>query len=201
MELQDRIIRHFHESLDLKAHTIEECGELIEHAGQLLFQCLVSEGKILCCGNGGSAALAQHFSSLLLNRYTQERPGLPAISLTADCATLSAIASDASFSDVYSKQIRALGQPGDLLLTLSPTGRSNNLIQAIQAAHDRDMQVIALTGGDCGESGDFAALLTPEDVEICIHSPSTALVHEVHLLIIHTLCDLVEHQLFGGIES
>ncbi len=197
MELQDRIIHHFHESLDLKARTIEEYGPLIELAGQQLFHCLVSEGKILCCGNGGSAALAQHFSSLLLNRYSQERPGLPAVALTADSATMSAIASDASFSDVYSKQIRALGQPGDILLALSPTGRANNMIQAIQAAHDRDMHVIALTGD---EGGDMTALLTPEEVEICINSASTALVHEVHLLIIHTLCDLVEHQLFGGME-
>ena len=197
MELQDRIIHHFHESLDLKAHTIEECGALIEQVGEQLFHCLVSDGKILCCGNGGSAALAQYFSSLLLNRYHHERPGLPAMALNADSATMSAIASDASFNDIYSKQIRALGQPGDILLAMSPTGRSNNLIQAIQAAHDRDMQVIALTGGD---GGDMTALLMPEEVEICINSPSTALVHEVHLLIIHTLCDLVEHQLFGGME-
>jgi D-sedoheptulose 7-phosphate isomerase len=197
MELQDRIIQHFHESLDLKARTIEEHGPAIEQAGSQLFQCLISEGKILCCGNGGSAALAQHFSSLMLNRYHQERPGLPAMTLSADCSTLSAIASDASFSDVFSKQIRALGQPGDILLILSPKGRSNNLIQAIQAAHDRDMQVIALTGD---HGGDMTALLLPEEVEICIPSPSTALVHEVHLLIIHALCDLVEHQLFGGME-
>lgn len=198
MELQDRIISHFHQSLDLKARTVEEQAPLIEQAAMLIFHTLISEGKVICCGNGGSAALAQHFSSLLLNRYSQERPGLPAVTLSADCATLSAIASDASFSEVYSKQIRALGQPGDILLVLTPIDRANNnLIQAIQAAHDREMTVIALTGG---ESGDIASLLTGEDMEICILSSSTALVHEVHLLIIHTLCDLLEHQLFGGME-
>jgi D-sedoheptulose 7-phosphate isomerase len=198
MELQDRIIQHFHQSLDLKAHCIEEFGPTIEEAGLLMFQCLIAEGKVLCCGNGGSAALSQLFCALLLNRYRQERPGLPAMALNGDATTLSAIAEDSSFSDVYSKQIRALGQPGDILLALSPNGRAASLIQAIQAAHDREMTVIALTGND---GGGMTALLNPDDVEICIGSPSPPLVHEVHLLIIHTLCDLIEFQLFGGMEA
>ncbi|WP_207062658.1 SIS domain-containing protein [Motiliproteus sp. SC1-56] len=197
MELQDRIIDHFHQSLDLKAHCIEEFGPTIEDAGLLLFRCLVSENKILCCGNGSSAALAQLFSSLMLNRYRQERPGLPAMALNGDSTTLSAIAEDGSFSEIYSKQIRALGQPGDVLLALSPTGRAASLVQAVQAAHDREMTVIALSGDD---GGGMTALLNPEDIEICIDSPSPALVHEVHLLIIHALCDLIEFQLFGGID-
>ena len=197
MELQNRIIDHFHQSLDLKAHVIESYTPQIALAAEQLFHCLVSEHKVLCCGNGGSAALAQHFSALMLNRYQHERPGLPTISLGSESATLSAIANDTHFSDVYSKQIRALGQPGDILLTFSSDGRSTSLIQAIQAAHDRGMQVISLSGGD---SDDITALLSAEEVEVRIPSPSKALVHEVHLLIIHALCDLIEHQLFGGHE-
>ncbi len=195
MELQQRIIAHFHQSLDLKAHVIESFADHIVQAGEQLFHCLAGEHKILTCGTGGSAALAQHFCALMLNRYQHERPGLPAIALGADSATLIAIAEDTHFSDVYSKQIRALGQPGDILLTLSPDDRPASLIQAIQAAHERGMTVIALCGG---EGGDIAAILTQEEVEIRIPSSSAALVHEVHLLIIHALCDLIEHQLFGG---
>jgi D-sedoheptulose 7-phosphate isomerase len=194
MELQQRIIEHFHHSLDLKAHVIESYTPQIAQAAEQLFHCLISEHKILCCGNGASAALAQHFSALMLNRYQHERPGLPALSLSADSAALSAIADDSHFSDVYSKQVRALGQPGDILLAFSSDGRSANLIQAIQAAHDRGMGVIALSG----EGGDIGALLSQEELEIRIPSTSTALVNEVHLLIIHALCDLIEHQLFGG---
>tara|TARA_R110002094_G_scaffold120539_5_gene115378 strand:- start:675 stop:1268 length:594 start_codon:yes stop_codon:yes gene_type:complete len=195
MELQQRIIDHFHQSLDLKAHVIESFAPHIAQAGEQLFLCLANDNKILTCGNGGSAALAMHFSALMLNRYQHERPGLPAIALSADSAVLSAIAEDTHFSDVYSKQVRALGQPGDILLTLSPNDRPASLIQAIQAAHERGMTVIALSGG---ESGDIAALLAQEEVEIRVPSSSTALVHEAHLLIIHALCDLIEHQLFGG---
>ncbi len=195
MELQQRTIDHFLQSLDLTAHVIESFAPHITQAGEQLFHCLAADNKILCCGNGGSAALAQHFCALMLNRYQHERPGLPAIALGADSATISAIADDSHFSDVYSKQIRALGQPGDILLTLCPNGRSASLIQAIQASHDRGMSVIALSGGD---GGDIATLLTLDEIEIRIPSASTALVHEVHLLITHTLCDLIEHQLFGG---
>lgn len=198
MELQDRIIGHFHESLDLKARTVESHGPLIAQAAHMLFTSLISEGKILCCGNAGSAALAEYFSSLLLNRYSQERPGLPAMTLNGNCSTLSAIASDISFNDVYSKQIKALGHEGDILLLLSAGQRNNNLIQAIQSAHERQMRVIALTGGS---NQDIASLMTSEDLEICIDSDIAPLVNEVHLLIIHTLCDLLEHQLFGGMGN
>ncbi len=198
MELQDRIIDHFHQGLDLKAHALEEFCPAIEQAAIMIFHCLISEHKVLCCGNGGSAALAQYFSALLLNRYSQERPGLPACALSADSATLSAIADDGNFGEIYSKQIRALGQPGDILLALSPHGRSANMVQAIQAAHDREMDVIALTGND---GGGMAALLTPEEVEICIPSTSSALVQEVHLMVLHGIGNLIEYQLFGGDEE
>ena len=195
MELQQRIIDHFHQSMDLKVQVIETSTLQIEQAAQQLFHCLISEHKILCCGSGGSATLAQHFAATLLNRYQHERPGLPCIALGADSAVLNAIADDSRFNDVYSKQIRALGQPGDVLLTVSSDGRSASVLQAIQAAHDRGMSVVALNGD---RSGNIAALLSPDEVDIPVPSTSTAQVHEVHLLIIHTLCDLIEHQLFGG---
>ncbi|WP_210396729.1 SIS domain-containing protein [Motiliproteus sediminis] len=196
MDLQQRLIEHFHTSLDLKAHVIEEYAPQIELAAQQLFHSLISENKILTCGNGPSGALAQYCSALLINRYQHERPGLPAMALSADSASLTAIAADSHFGDIYSKQIRALGQPGDVLLVLSSNGRSASLIQAVQAAHDREMVVVALTG----DQDDLTALLQPDDIEIRIPSDAAAMVNESHLLIIHCLCDLVEFQLFGGME-
>jgi D-sedoheptulose 7-phosphate isomerase len=160
----------------------------------LLLQCLVSEHKILCIGNGGSSALAQHFASLLLNRFRHERPGLPALVLN-DAATLSGIGEDVGFTEIYSRQIRALGQPGDILLVISTHGRANALVQAIQAAHDRDMVVVALSGHD---GGNMTALLLPNEIEICIPGSDDALIHGAHLLVLHCLCDLIEYQLFGG---
>lgn len=195
MELEDRIVSQFHSSMDINAHTIEHYTPMIAHAGELLLHCLVNENKILCVGNGGSAALAQHFCALLLNRYRHERPGLPAIALSADSAALTAISEDSSFSDIYSKQIRALGQPGDVLLVISTHGRANNLVQAIQAAHDREMMVIALTGYD---GGNTTALLRPDEIEICVPADDDVLIHDAHLLVLHCLCDLIDYQLFGA---
>ncbi|GAA0702994.1 phosphoheptose isomerase [Marinobacterium maritimum] len=194
MELEDRIVSQFHNTMEINALTIEQHTPLIAEAGELLLQCLVSEQKILCVGNGGSAALAQHFASLLLNRFRHERPGLPAMALN-DAAAMSGISEETGFADVYSKQIRALGQPGDILLLVSTHGRANSLVQAIQAAHDRDMMVIALSGGD---GGNMAALLLPDEIEICIPGTEDALIHGAHLLVLHCLCDLIEYQLFGG---
>ena len=196
MELQDRLIEHFHHSLDLKAHVIEEHAPQIAHAAEQLFLCLINEHKILTCGNGPSGALAQYASAMLLNRYQHERPSLPALTLGADSASLTAIAADSHFGDIYSKPLRAIGQPGDTLLVLSANGRSASLIQAVQAAHDREMSVVALTG----YQDDLTALLQPDDIEIQIPSEAPALVNETHLLIIHCLCDLIEFQLFGGME-
>lgn len=195
MELENRIINHFHNSMEVNAVTIEQYTPLIAHASEQLIHSLMNECKILCCGNGGSAALCQHFTSLLLNRFRQERPGLPAIALASDSASFSGICEDNSFADVYAKQIRALGQPGDTLLILSTHGRSANLIQAIQAAHDREMQVIALTGSD---GGDMTSLLGPEEVEICIPAEDSITIHNSHLMLLHMLCDLIDHQLFGS---
>ena len=195
MELEERIINHFNTSMEVNAVTVEQYTPVIAHASELLLQTLVSENKILCCGNGGSASLAQHFSTLLLNRFRQERPGLPAMSLSSDGAITSGICDDSNFADVYAKQIRALGQPGDTLMIISTHGRSASLIQAIQAAHDREMLVIALTGSN---GGDIPSLLGPDEVEICVPAEDGVLIHSSHLMLLHTLCDLIDHQLFGS---
>ncbi|WP_286239717.1 SIS domain-containing protein [Neptuniibacter halophilus] len=195
MELEDRIVSQFHNSMEINAITIEQYTPLIAHAGELLLHCLVNENKILCSANGASSSLGQHFTTLLMNRFRHERPGLPAINLNSDGATLSAICEDSSFMDTQAKQIHALGQPGDILLLITPHGRSSNLVQAIQAAHDREMTVIVLNGSD---GGDITALLSPEEIEICIPSDEQSLVHHAQLLVVHALCDLIDYQLFGS---
>lgn len=195
MELEDRIVSQFHNSMEVNAITIEQYTPLIAHAGELLLHCLVNENKILCCANGASSSLGQHFTSLLMNRFRYERPGLPAINLNTDGSTLSAICEDNGFVGAQAKQIHALGQPGDILVLITPHGRSSNLVQAIQAAHDREMTVIVLNGSD---GGDITALLSPEEVEICVPSDDNSLVHHAQLLVLHALCDLIDYQLFGS---
>ncbi|SDU22554.1 phosphoheptose isomerase [Halopseudomonas salegens] len=197
MDMQHRIKQLFTDSIETKTRAMDELGPSIEQASQAMVNSLLSEGKILACGNGGSAGDSQHFSSELLNRFERERPSLPAIALTTDSSTLTSIANDYSYDEVFSKQIRALGQPGDVLLAISTSGNSGNVLQAIQAAHDRDMLVVALTGRD---GGAMASLLLPEDVEIRVPARSTARIQEVHLLAIHCLCDLIDRQLFGSEE-
>ena len=197
MDMQHRIKQLFTDSIETKTRAMDELGPSIEQASQLMVNSLLSEGKILACGNGGSAGDSQHFSSEMLNRFERERPSLPAIALTTDSSTLTSIANDYSYDEVFSKQIRALGQPGDVLLAISTSGNSGNVLQAIQAAHDRDMLVVALTGRD---GGAMASLLLPEDVEIRVPARSTARIQEVHLLAIHCLCDLIDRQLFGSEE-
>ena len=156
-------------------------------------QCLRDGHKILSCGNGGSAGDAQHFSSELLNRFEMERPPLPAIALTTDSSTLTSIANDYSYDDIFAKQIKALGAAGDLLLAISTSGNSSNVIRAIDAAQDRGMTVVALTGHDGGE---MAPALIDSDIEIRVPSDRTARIQEVHLLIIHCLCDVIDQSLF-----
>ena len=172
----------------------EHLPDQLVEAGDLLTQALLQEGKILTCGNGGSSGDAQHFSSEMLNRFERERPSLPAISLVSDTATLTSIANDYSYSEVFSKQIRAIGQANDILVVFTTSGRSSNVVQAIQAAHDRQMRVIALTGKD---GGDVARLMHDGDMELRVPSDSTARIQEVHLLMIHSLCDYIDQQLFG----
>ncbi len=197
MDMQSRILQLFQASIQTKQQAMEVLAPPIELAGQLIVNALLNEGKILTCGNGGSAGDAQHFSSELLNRFERERPSLPAIALTTDSSTLTSIANDYSYNEVFSKQIRALGQPGDILLAISTSGNSTNVIQALQAAHDREMTVVALTGRN---GGGMASLLLPEDVEIRVPCDITARIQEVHLLVIHCLCDLIDNQLFGSEE-
>jgi D-sedoheptulose 7-phosphate isomerase len=156
--------------------------------------CILSGNKILSCGNGGSAGDAQHFSSEMLNRFEMERPGLPAMALTTDTSTLTSIANDYSYELIFSKQVTALGAQGDILLAISTSGNSGNVCQAIEAAHDRGMRIVALTGKN---GGQMASLLNMDDVEIRAPSDSTARTQEVHLLVIHCLCDLIDHQLLG----
>lgn len=194
MTLQERIHNHFTESIRTKQDALATLTAPIALAAQKLVSCLLSDGKILTCGNGGSAGDAQHFSSEMLNRFERERPGLPAIALTTDTSTLTSIANDYDFEEVFFKQIRALGQSGDVLVAYTTSGNSSNVLKAAIAAHDRDMSVIALTGKD---GGALAPLLGDSDIEVRVPSQSTARIQEVHLLITHCLCDLIDHQLFG----
>jgi len=197
MDTHARIQKLFRDSIETKRQATEVLIPHIDLASQVMVAALLNEGKILTCGNGGSAGDAQHFSSELLNRFERERPSLPALALTTDTSTLTSIANDYSYNEVFSKQIRALGQPGDILLAISTSGNSANVIQAIQAAHDREMTVVALTGRD---GGGMASLLLPEDVEIRVPAKVTARIQEVHLLVIHCLCDQIDQQLFGSEE-
>jgi len=194
MDPVERVKENFQESIQLKADSVDSLAPLIAGAAALVADCLLKEHKILSCGNGGSAADAQHFSSEMLNRFEMERPGLPAIALTTDSSTLTSIANDYQYADIFSKQIRALGQEGDILLAFSTSGESHNIIHAIDAAHDRGMHVIALTGR---EGGQVAYLMQGHDIEIRVPSWTTARIQEVHLMIIHSICDLVDRQLLG----
>ncbi|MAC47963.1 phosphoheptose isomerase [Oceanospirillum beijerinckii] len=198
MDLQDRIIATFHSSIDFQATASEMLPPLLEHASGLMVNCLINDNKILTCGNGGSAALAQHFTSEMLHRHERDRPSLPAFALSTDSSTLTAIANHASFNEIFSKQVLALGQPGDILLVITSSCKSNNVVQAVQAAHERGMTVIALTGGD---GGDVASLLSAEDFEIRAPADQACRIQEVHLLAMHSLCDLIDYQLFGGLEE
>lgn len=194
MDPQARINQLFQESIESKQQAAQLLPEVIHQAGQMILNSLLTENKILSCGNGGSAGNAQQFANKLMNRFEKERPALPALSLNGDGSLLSSISNDYSFNESFSKQVRALGSEGDVLLAISASGNSANSVQAIQAAHDRQMLVIGLTGYD---GGNMASILTPEDIEIRVPSHSATRIHEIHLLIIHALCDFIDNQLFG----
>lgn len=197
MSSLDRIQTHFLDSIATKQQAVEVLVDPIHDAGELMVAALINGKKILCCGNGGSAGDAQHFSAELLNRFEQERPPLPAIAITTDSSTLTAIGNDYSYDEIFSKQVTALGQEGDILLAISTSGNSANVIKAIAAAHERGMDIVVMSGKD---GGKITALLTDKDIEIRVPSDRTARIQEVHLLIIHCLCDFIDTTLFPGEE-
>lgn len=194
MDPVQRVKENFSESIQVKTEAAEILAPVIVAAAEAMTNSILGEHKILSCGNGGSAADAQHFSAEMLNRFEMERPGLPALALTTDSSTLTSIANDYQFAEVFSKQIRALGQKGDVLLAFSTSGESHNIIHAIDAAHDRDMTVIVLTGR---EGGQIADMMKADDFELRVPSWSTARIQEVHIMIIHSLCDLIDRHLLG----
>ncbi len=196
--MNQRIYELFHASIEAKMHAGETVSPLILEASELLVQCLLNERKILVCGNGPSAALAQILSNNLVNRFERERPSLPAIALGGDLTHITAVANESSFNDIFSRAIRAIGQPGDILVILSSSGNPSNLVQAVQAAHDRNIAVIALTGRD---GGNISALLDVNDRELCVPVNSRTRIHEIHLLTLFCLCDLIDEQLFGPLEQ
>ena len=189
-----RVRDHFVESIATKETAADAIAESIAVAGRVMSDALLADGKILSCGNGGSAADSQHFSSELLNRFEMERPGLPAMALTTDASTVTSISNDYSYDEIFSKQVRALGKPQDVLLGISTSGNSENVIRAISAAHERGMKVVALSGRDGGRMAD---LFAEGDVEIRVPATRTARIQEVHLLVIHCLCDLIDTTLLG----
>jgi D-sedoheptulose 7-phosphate isomerase len=194
MDHVPRIRRHFADSAQLKLDAAELLAPAIANAAAVITGALLADGKVLACGNGGSAADAQHFAAEMVGRFERERPELPAISLVTDPSILSAVANDYSFEQVFAKQVRALGGRGDVLLAISTSGNSPNVIAAIEAARDREMRVVALTGRG---GGRIAHMLHDADVQVCVPHERTARVQEVHLLIIHCLCDAIDAALLG----
>jgi len=195
MDPVTRVRDHFAESIATKQTSAEQLADSIAAAGRVMSDALLDDGKILSCGNGGSAADSQHFSSELLNRFEMERPGLPAMALTTDASTVTSISNDYSYEEIFSKQVRALGKPQDVLLGISTSGNSENVGRAIAAAHERGMKVVALSGRD---GGRMAGMFAADDVEIRVPATRTARIQEVHLLVIHCLCDLIDTTLLGS---
>lgn len=187
--MKEQVEKHFAESIETKQASLALTPEIVR-AGGLLVEALKNDGKILSCGNGGSAADAQHFSSELLGRFEADRSSLAAVALTTDSSTLTAVGNDYGFDQVFSRQVSGLGRSGDVLLAISTSGNSGNIVAAIKAAHKMDMAIVALTGRD---GGQIAPLLKPEDAELRVPSDRTVRIQEVHLLIIHSLCGLIDH--------
>jgi D-sedoheptulose 7-phosphate isomerase len=194
MDLISRISENFSESAHLKLQSMDALAAPIAQAAERMVQCLKRDGKILACGNGGSAADSQHFSSELLNRFEMERPSLAAIALTTDASTLTSIANDYDYDQIFAKQVRGLGHANDVLLAITTSGNSRNVIAAVEAAHEAGMSVVALTGRN---GGRLVETLAPSDVHICVPATSTARIQEVHLLTLHCICDAIDCLLLG----
>jgi D-sedoheptulose 7-phosphate isomerase len=193
--LEQRIQQHFFDSADLKYAAAEVLSKPIADAVGTLMGCITSGGKVLVCGNGGSAGDAQHFAAEFVGRFERERPGLAAIALTTDSSILTAVGNDYDFNAIFSKQVQAIGSPGDVLLAITTSGNSANVLAAVEAAHAKEMSVVALTGRD---GGKMRKLLLETDVHICVPHERTARIQEVHLLVVHCLCDAVDLQLLGS---
>ena len=191
----EKIQSHFEESIETKRAAMASTIAEIVEAGELMVETLRNGGKILSCGNGGSAGDAQHFSAELLNRFEMERPGIPAIALTTDSSAITAIANDYAYQDIFAKQVLALGNAADLLLAISTSGNSPNVLRAVDSAHELHMKVVALTGCD---GGAMQGALEKTDVEIRVPAERTARIQEVHILVIHALCEFIESTLFGN---
>ena len=194
MDLTAHLKKHFDEGVELRSRMAETLPAQIAKAGEALAAALKAGRKALACGNGGSAADSQHFAAELVGRFERERPGLPAVALTVDSSALTAIANDYDWDRVFAKQVEALGTPGDVLLAISTSGNSKNVVAAIRAAHAKDLTVIALTGRDGGEMG---RMLREGDFHLNVAHPRTMRVQEVHLLVIHCLCEVVDNVIFG----
>ena len=196
--LEQRIQQQFFDSADLKYAAAEMLARPIAQAVAAIVGCITGGGKVLACGNGGSASDAQHFAAEFVGRFERERPGLAAIALTTDTSIITAIGNDYSFEAIFAKQIEALGAPGDVLIALSTSGNSANVVAAVHAAHAKEMSVVALTGRG---GGNVRELLLDTDVHICVPHERTARIQEVHILSLHCLCDAVDNQLLGEQEN
>jgi D-sedoheptulose 7-phosphate isomerase len=194
MDLIARVAQHFEDSVQTKLHAVEAMSPPIAAAIETLTACLINGGKILACGNGGSAADAQHFAAELIGRFEAERQELAAIALTTDTSILTAVANDYAFSQIFARQVRGLGHAGDVLLAISTSGNSANVIEAIRAAHEAEMRVVALTGKG---GGQIAEMLRDDDIDLCVPAERTARIQETHLLVIHCLCDGIDALLLG----
>lgn len=194
MDLISRINQQFDDSIQTKQQSRDVLAKPLNDAAHLMADCLKNDGKILCCGNGGSAADAQHFAAELINRFEMERPALAAVALTTDSSVLTSIANDYEYNQIFSKQVLGLGRKGDVLLAISTSGNSPNVVAAIEAAHQRGMHVVSMTGRD---GGKMARMLKDKDINLCVPSKVTARTQEVHLVCMHCMCDGIDHIMFG----
>ena len=196
MELEERVRHLFGVNIEAKIAVADTLAPMIAAAGQRLAHCLLNDGKILICGSGGSAANCLHFSMALLNHFEVERPPLPVIALTTDVSFISAMANEGHYDQVFARQIQALGQSADVLIALSTVGHSDSLLNALHTAHDKGMDAIILSGGD---GGVLANHLGPDDIELRSNSDNVSQIHQMHLLILHCFCDLIDQSLFGQV--
>ena len=193
-QMEDRVRHLFGVSIEAKIAVADTLSAEIAKAGLRLVNCLLNDGRILLCGNGGSAANCLHFTAAMLNHFEVERPPLPVMALSTDMSVLTAVTNEGHYDQIFARQIQALGQQGDVLLALSTTGNSDNVLQAVNAANDRGMDTIALSGRD---GGVLANHLGPEDIELRVLADTAARIRETHLFILHCFCDLIDQSLFG----